>query len=99
MPTYYDNSKDRFAKYNVNLDSPLGDAFVITANDNANAIFSQPTRGLYVGTGGNINLTLYGQIANTNLILYNVPNGELLPLRVLAVNATSTTANNLVGLY
>lgn len=52
--------------------------------------------GLYVGTGGDVAVkTSQGATAVT---FKNVPTGTILPLRIVQVMATNTTASNLVGL-
>ena len=52
------------------------------------------TRGLYVGTGGNLAVTMLG----ADITFANVPAGTLLPLQVQKVLA-STTAASIVALY
>jgi hypothetical protein len=67
---------------------------VITPSDTVNLTRS-PTQAIYVGVSGNISvLLLDGSTAN----LLSVPIG-LLPVQALRVNATGTTATNLVALY
>jgi len=58
------------------------------------------TRGIYVGTGGDIVLNLqdYNGTATT-LTFKAVPQGVILPVRCSRVKSTNTTASNLVGLY
>tara|TARA_R110002012_G_scaffold303321_1_gene505046 strand:+ start:596 stop:1054 length:459 start_codon:yes stop_codon:yes gene_type:complete len=60
-------------------------------------IYPEATNGcvLYCGGTGNINvLTAAGQ----TVTLSAVPTGEVLPLQVVRVNATSTTATNLIAM-
>jgi polygalacturonase len=51
---------------------------------------------LYVGTGGDIKVTMVG---NQVVTFSNVPNGSFLPIQVKRVWATDTTASDLLGLY
>lgn len=69
-------------------------AFAITPDDDADLIY--PTRALYVGTGGNINLLLWDD--SDPVILTNVLGGSCLPLNVKRIYATDTGASDLVGL-
>lgn len=54
------------------------------------------TRGLFVGTGGNVSLILADD--STAVLFKNVPAGSVLPLRVKRVRATNTTAADMLGL-
>lgn len=91
------SATDRFNKAVVGLEAPLGDGFTPTANT-AN-VFTQPTRALWVTNGGIVNLQLCGKTGNTDVILGNVANGTLLPLRVQIIYANTTTANSFIALY
>lgn len=51
---------------------------------------------IYVGTGGNIKVTMVG---NQVVTFNNVPNGSFLPIQVKKVWATGTGASDLLGLY
>lgn len=59
-------------------------------------IYDQPTRGLYVGSGGNVTVEMVsgGIVTFTNIIA-----GTLLPIQVDRIYSTGTTATNLVALY
>lgn len=52
------------------------------------------SRGLYVGTGGHVSITL--RDGSTNLYK-NVQSGTMLPLRVQLVNSAGTTASDMVA--
>lgn len=56
----------------------------------------QRTRGIYVGTGGDLAVK---SIRGTTCIFANVPDGTLLPIRVLQVLSTGTDASDIVALY
>jgi hypothetical protein len=51
--------------------------------------------GVYVGVGGDLVLQ---SVAGTSVTFKNVPTGAVLPVRVIRVMSTSTTATNIVGL-
>lgn len=88
---------DRFGRQYTNIDSIAYDAFTITANDNV--IFSQPTRGLYVGESGNVHVEMLSYDgSNTEITFVNAAAGSVLPIRIQKVFA-NTTANSLVGLF
>jgi hypothetical protein len=89
---------DQFGIFPVTLDSPIIDSFAIAANDTIT--FAQPTRALYVGQSGNVNIMHYNK-ANTmtNAVFENVQSGTLLPIRTLRVYNTNTTAGGLRGCY
>ena len=68
-------------------------AFAITLH-NSNEI-AYVTKGLFVGTGGNLKVTMYDGTAVT---FSNVPSGTILPIMVKIVWSTGSTASNVVGL-
>lgn len=69
------------------------DAFAITPSNTVN--LGTRARSIYVGGSGNITiLTPKG----TTILFANVPEGTILPVEALRVNATGTTATSLVGL-
>lgn len=75
-------------------DGPSSSAFVITPSDTVNLTY--PTRALYVGTGGDINVLLWDD--TVAILLKNVLGGSCLPLRVKRIYDTDTGASDLVGL-
>ncbi len=84
---------DRFAHSEASLSGPASSGFVIAPSDGVD--LPETTRALYVGTGGNLSVRmLHGE----TLTLVNVTAGSLLPLRVVRVLATGTTAGALTGL-
>ena len=50
----------------------------------------------YIGVGGDISLDLAS--SGANIVFKNVASGQLLPIRAATVNATGTTATNIVAL-
>ena len=84
---------DRYSSHAQALDAPAGHGFNITPNDAVD--LSEVTRALYVGTSGAVAVSF---ASGAELVLANVPAGSVLPLRLVRVRATGTTAGNLVGL-
>lgn len=66
----------------------------VTPSDSTN--LTSPSRALYVGTGGSMNVLCYE--SPTNVIFQNLPSGFMLPVSVIRVNSTNTTASNIVSL-
>jgi hypothetical protein len=75
-------------------------AAVVTKSDTVN--IPNPGNGevegcvLYVGTGGTLRVFTAG---GDDITLLNVANGTFIPLQVIRVFATTTTANNIVALW
>lgn len=71
-------------------------AFAITPGD----VYDHPIV-VYVGVTGDVEVIPYGGDTSgtaTAVLFKNVPQGSVVPCRVLKVVATNTTATNLVGL-
>lgn len=86
---------DPFSAYQASIDGPASRAFAITPHDST--LFTNVTRGIYVGVTGNITALLVG---DTVAVLFTaVPAGTVLPIRAQRVNSTATTASAMVGLY
>lgn len=64
----------------------------------ANTNLSSVTRAIYVGTAGNINVIPSASGASA-VILTNINAGSLLPISVVRVSNTDTTASNIFVLY
>lgn len=89
-------------------DGPIIGGTLITPNDLT--IFTQATRGLYIGGGGNLNVEFaipqptdtVNNYSNTNVyanvVFTAVAAGTILPVRVRRVFATSTTCTAIIGL-
>lgn len=70
------------------------DAFAVTPSDTVN--FTQGIiRGLYIGGAGDVTLI---PDSGTAVLFKAVPVGTILPVLCTRVNATATTATNIVGL-
>jgi hypothetical protein len=75
-----------------NVSDPARFAAAIVPSDAANI---NPTRGVYVGNGGDITCTIGG----TSVLLVGVPSGFILPIQATRVSATGTTATSLVAFW
>ena len=85
---------DAFAGRRAELDSPAGGGFTVVPH--ATKPLPRVTRGLYVGTAGDVVGTLAeGGVA---LTFVGVPAGTILPIRLSHIS-TSSTAGSMVGLY
>ena len=85
---------DTFLASETNLNGPYCDAAAVVPNDAAD--LATLSRALYVGTTGDITVTMAG--GEANVLIKAAPVG-ILPLRVSRVWATGTTATNLVALW
>lgn len=72
---------------------PAAAAQTITPHDSTN--LSSTTRGVYVGVSGDV----VAIIGGSPYTFKNVPAGAILPIAATRVNATNTTATNLIALY
>lgn len=83
--------------FNGFADSPMAPAqtcFPITPADAV--LLPHVTKGIYIGTGGTV--TLVPLRGGQPVSFVNLPSGAILDVRATAVNATGTTAADLVGL-
>jgi len=71
---------------------PIANAASVTPSDTVD--LSTPSRQLFIGTGGNLKVTLLG---GQTLTYTNVPSGADFPRRVVRVWATGTTATNIIA--
>lgn len=84
-----------FAKETVR--DPAIDLVAVTKSDSDTF---RATNGVYVGTGGDLAVTPAGPTgANGPVILKNVAGGVVLPIAVIQILSTSTTASDFVLLY
>lgn len=89
---------DRFSKYSLDLDSPAVNAFTVTPNDST--VFSNTTRYVYVGTGGNLKVMFSDKNNANNVVTFTgVPTGTTLRIRVQRIYSGNTTASNIIGMY
>lgn len=85
---------DEFGTYREGLSDPADNHFAITPSDSVN--FSFVTRGIYVGVTGDVAVVTKD---GTAITYKNAVQGSVIPVRALRVNATNTTATDLVGLH
>jgi hypothetical protein len=69
-----------------------GDAAAVTVSDTTRFAPSV----IYVGTTGNVNVVTS---QGTTVLFTAVPAGAVIPVRVIGVNSTSTTASTLVRIF
>lgn len=74
--------------------APAIDCAAITPSDTV-PITGGPCRGIYVGVTGNVTIVTPGQ----NTVTFTAVPVGILPVQALRVNATSTTATNMVALF
>lgn len=74
---------------------PMGRGFAVTPSDTT--VLTQPTRGVWVGVGGNVAVLMNGDTVPVTLL--GVPAGTMLNISVVKVMATGTTASSIIGLY
>lgn len=84
---------DKFQIHRSMLTSPASEGFNITPSDDDDLAFV--SRMIYIGGAGNVSVVLS---SGSEITLNGVISGTVLPLRVKKVNATGTTATNLVAL-
>lgn len=73
---------------------PAASVVAVTPSNSTELAFG--VRSLYVGTGGNVVVVFPD---NTTATFTNVPSGTVLPVQAKRVNATSTTATDILALY
>jgi hypothetical protein len=85
---------DTFRSFGRSLITPPEDAAAIEPSDSE--ALPHVTRALYVGGGGSVRLRVLG---GGEVTLAGLAAGSLVPIRVVQVFATGTTATALVGLW
>jgi hypothetical protein len=76
--------------------SPASSFFAVVPSDTVDFVRpNEVIRGVYVGVTGNVVAVTEGGIAVT---FTAVPAGAILPIRCRRINATNTTATNMVAL-
>lgn len=73
--------------------APADEAYAVTPSDSVN--LAVVSRGLYVGVAGDVTVEMAK--VGTTILFKGVPAGAWLPLRVSRVDATGTTATNIVA--
>lgn len=78
---------------------PASSAKSVTPSDATNFAWGV-TKGLFIGTGGNIVVVMVGDGDTSRATTFTgVLGGTILPVQAIRVNSTSTTASNIVALY
>lgn len=75
-------------------DAPASNAFAVTPADGSN--LTHAARALFVGGAGDIKVDTLG---GDTVTFTGVLAGSILPVRILKVYATGTTATNIVAVY
>lgn len=82
---------------------PAEFAISVTPSDSTDINFngtSAATRGLYVGSGGDVSVEMVGNgLADATVVFVAVLTGTLLPIEITRVNVTGTTASSLVAIW
>lgn len=77
------------------MEYPAFNAEVVVPHD-TNTL-AKVSRALYVGVSGDVSVQMVG--TGTAIVFKAVPAGTMLPIRITRVNATATTATNMVTVY
>lgn len=91
-------AQDKFPAGPAHQQDPIYDAFEVTPSDTDELPYI--TRSVFVGTGGNMRVTLEcknGNDIGQSILYINLPSGAQYPWRVRKIWATDTTADNIVG--
>lgn len=75
--------------------APARNAEVVSKSDTVNLVHEG--RALYVGVTGDVSVQMCE--TGTAIVFKAVPAGTVLPIAILRVNSTSTTATDMVSLY
>jgi hypothetical protein len=84
---------DRFESLSPSISGPAASGFAVSPSDASD--LQETTRALYIGTGGDLAVFM---LTGESLLLKQVPQGVILPLRVTRVLLTGTTAADIVAL-
>ena len=86
---------DPFVSHETALSSPARNGFSITPNDGID--LSVVCRSLFIGGGGDVSIILAND--SSSVVFKNIPTGSVLPVFAKRVEATLTTATDILGLY
>jgi hypothetical protein len=74
-----------------------GTALAVTAvHGGSDHTLGATYEAFYIGVGGDVSLDCV--TSGTNIVFKNLASGQMLPVRATVVNATNTTATNIVAL-
>jgi len=85
---------DAFSRQQTQSNDPHSNAVVVSPSDSAD--LGYVTRGVYVGTTGNMKVTM--QDSGT-VLFTGIPAGTTLPIRVTRIWSTTTTASTIIALW
>lgn len=85
---------DKFSDYPTSLTAPARDAAAVLPDDTTD--LPVLPRALFVGQTGDVSARLAG---GQSVVFRNVQAGSMLPVRAAGVNATGTTASDIVALW
>lgn len=88
MPT-----QDDFQNYSPSMESPVANAVAVTPSDTAD--LPRLTRAIYVGGQGDVRAML----RDGSVITFKDMSAGWHPVRIARVQATGTTATNIVGCW
>ena len=80
---------DRFETYARSLTSPASDAFAVVLDEDRVA------RALYIGSGGDVSVVT---VEGSTVTFVGLTGSMVLPVSISRVNASGTTATNILGL-
>ena len=66
----------------------------VSTSDTVN--LNRPSRGIYVGSTGTVIAVMHD---GSTLSFVNCPDGLIIPIQAIRINATGTTATNIVALF
>lgn len=84
---------DQYKNTGTGLESPAQDAFSVSPNDATD--LQEVTRALYIGSTGDVAVIMKG---GGEVTYFGLAAGQLMPVRVVRVKDTGTTATNILGL-
>ena len=85
-----------FVESQSGLEQPAKQLVNITPDDGSN--LTNNVRGIYVGSGGNLNVVAVNDADGATQTLTAVPTGCVVPIVTKRVMSTGTTASLLIGL-
>lgn len=85
------------SKLGADLAGPSAAPAAIVPHNSTN--FANPCRGIYVGVTGNVSLIPLVGDGVTPVVFKNAQAGSVIPAIATRVNATGTTATDLIGMF
>ena len=89
-------ANDFLTRFKSDLAGPSASFAAVVPHNTTN--LTVPTRGLFIGVAGNVSVVPLAS-PSTSVVFKNVAAGSVLPVAALRVNATGTTATDIVALY